>query len=166
MINYPYHNRKFMYIYHCVTLNDCLVGFSGQISQLMIVLFDIALHNNIQTYWNILFHSNLCMFTAKLQTCKYHIEIYVIYLNYFEKSLPYLKSYLYIPAQIIYTILHRIIALFVHSFKQNNVQKQHQSFLYTKKTDLILWASTCPCIDSHITSKTVFAMSYTIEAYQ
>ena len=96
----------------------------------------------------------------------YHIEIYVIYLNYFEKTLLYLKSYLYIPAQIIYTILHRIIALFVHCFKQNNVQKQHQSFLYTKKTDLILWASTCPCIDSHITSKTVFAMSYTIEAYQ
>ena len=113
-----------------------------------------VLHTNILKYpFPFKFIFTVVIIT-ELHTCKSYNEIYASYLNYLNNAFICLKSYLYIPAQIIYTILHRIIALFVHSFKQNNVQKQHQSFLYTKKTDLILWASTCPCIDSHITSKT------------
>ena len=114
--------------------------------------FRVKYHN----WWlcRSILHTNILKYPFPFKLMYVYRQIYAIYLNYFEKTLLYLKNYLYIPAQIMYTILHQIIALFVHGFKQNNVQKQHQSFLYTKKTDLILWASTCPCIDSHITSKT------------
>ena len=99
---------------------------------MMIVPFDVTLHNSIQTYWNTLFHSNLCMFTA-ISHLKYISYIWITLRKhcYTSKVIFRFRHKWYTPSYIelsLYLYIASNKTMYKNNTKVSTIQRKLTSF--------------------------------------